>query len=112
MEFSTKTVTVSIVVLSPLDQIVGTGPEDDAGLPTTTNADFEEAKAAADRGERYVFGRIQVFPEELESSYRSPLTTDLSAGAMRASLASPSAKAAWAAVPRLAAAPTSRPWSR
>jgi hypothetical protein len=63
----------------PSAHVIGSGPEDADGIPTVTLEDLVGARAEDGQGMRYVFARVEVFPEALAHSWRSAKTTDVEA---------------------------------
>lgn len=74
-----RKVILTLHTIGPMDHIVGTGPVDEDGLPTICGRDLDEAMAAADRGERFVYARAEVFPEAMTTSWISARTSDIDA---------------------------------
>lgn len=72
-----RSISVYIAEISPRANVVGTGPVDDDGLPEVTAADLARSEQQFANGEMYIFGRVQVFPDNLEQAYMSASSSDV-----------------------------------
>lgn len=75
----------TVNVIKPSDCVCGSGPADpDTGLPTILPKDLAAALEKDRHGVRYVFARVEVFPESLTTAWRSAPTTDIPAAVQEA----------------------------
>ena len=74
---TTRTLEMSILVIDPTRHVDGTGPDDDRGVPTVTATDIGQAALQSADGYRYVYARVSVFPDNLQTSWRSAPTQDI-----------------------------------
>lgn len=57
--------------------LVGTGELDEYGLPQVLPEDFEAACKDSKEGKRIVFARADVFPDAIQTSWRSKVTDNI-----------------------------------
>ena len=74
---TTRNLELSIAVIDPTRNVVGTGPDDDVGIPECTLEDLKRAEISSDAGYRYVYAKVSVFPDNLQTSWRSGMTHDI-----------------------------------
>ena len=75
--YLSKNISLTVRVLLPTDHVIGTGPDDDNGIPSVTRADYEQAQQESLAGQRAVFAKVEMFPDAKTLSYVTPLSTDV-----------------------------------